>query len=196
MKFLLTAAIIPNYFDQRKLEYLESFKSLLKYVDKENIFIVETFLNSTTSYLNELTDQVIYTGPTTNHLRNQGVKEAIGLIKSLKSLKIDNNDIIVKHTGRYKFLSDLFIEDIKQNDHYDAFIREGTDSQYFFGTFGIRYGLFKRFLLEMDLNNMESNMISIERELYNFIHARGIKTKLYSKIDVYSNIANHDVFVW
>lgn len=121
---------------------------------------------------------MIYTNPTTNHLRNQGVKEAIGLIKSLEKLEIDDEEIVTKHTGRYRFLSEFFIDDIRKNDDFDAYIREGTDSQYFFGTFGIRYGLFKSFLLGLDLNLMEANMINIERELYNFLHEKNVKTKI------------------
>ena len=103
MRVIFTSAIIDEYYEERKLEYLDSYNKLLEFFKKDDIFIVECFLNEK-SFLEEYQD-VFYSNANNVYIRNKGVKEALSLIKFIESNDIDDDEIIIKHTGRYKFIS-------------------------------------------------------------------------------------------
>jgi hypothetical protein len=139
---------------------------------------------------------VFYSKSHNEKIRNKGVREAMGLIKFIESNReINDNDIVIKHTGRYKFLSKFLLDDIEKNQDKDLFVRENTN-QYFTGTFGMRYKYFKQFLLNLNLNQMEKNMINIEKKIYDFSIQENLNKKTYSNIDIYSNINNQQKYFW
>ena len=194
MRVIFTSAIIDEYYEERKLEYLDSYNKLLEFFKKDDIFIVECFLNEK-SFLEEYQD-VFYSNANNVYIRNKGVKEALSLIKFIESNDIDDDEIIIKHTGRYKFISKFLINEINENKNIDLFVREGVNNQYFTGTFAIQYKFFKKFILSLDLNKMEKYMVNIEKELYDFSIRKKLNTKVYCKIDIYSKINNNDEYIW
>ncbi len=104
--------------------------------------------------------------------------------------------MIVKHTGRYKFLSNFFIKSTFENVNNDVFVRIGQDNQYFFGTFSIKYKFFKNFINNLDFVYMENDMINIEKEFYNYINDNKLIKIEYNNIDVWSKINNETTFIW
>jgi hypothetical protein len=196
MKILFTSAIIPSNYDTRKLEYIESISSLKKYIDINDIYNIECFLQNS-SYLEEYLFNTFYSNTHIDTLKNKGVKEALALKSFIDNHKFERNEIVIKHTGRYRFLSRYFINQIEMNKTTDVFVRiNDTYPQYFTGTFAMRFEIFKEFILQLDLNNMEKYMINIEKELYDYLGKSNYSIIEFSNIDVYSKINNTDIVIW
>jgi len=194
MKIILTSAIIKDFYEERKDEYKKSIDFFENIGFKNDIFFIETVIKGD-SYLEDFGVNVFYSKTNDNNLRNKGVKEIIAIKKFFEDKIINDNEIIVKLTGRYKFISDSFLKEIKngENDLYYT----TSDGQAFFGCFAIRKKFIIDFINSLNLSEMERNMINIEFEFINFINKRkDINSKLINKIDVYSNINNQKVVLW
>lgn len=194
MKLLLTSAIIEAHYDERKNEYLES----VSYIDsiglKNYVFFIETIL-SKDHFIEDLQIPVFYSNTHLDYLRNKGVKEILALAKFLNSIEIVEDEMIIKLTGRYRFISDFFIKEVEKQE-YDLYYTT-RDFQSFFGCFAIRKKYFIEFINSLNLVEMENRMINIELEFLNFIKRRDdINSKVYNKIDVYSKINNETVVLW
>ncbi len=136
--FIVTTCLLQENFEIRKKEYIDSINTLIQEVSKYNtletfIYIVEnngsryTFLNDFS--LNNKNVKVIYTNHNQIATPNKGLKELLDFFFILQECKeIDNNDIVVKLTGRYRFGEDSTFLNILYNyyNDYDAFIRSGA----------------------------------------------------------------------
>lgn len=197
MKVLFTSAIINSYYEQRKKEYIDSFNILTNFFDKKNIHIVECFSHERIDFLENLNDNVFYT-KTNSEFRNKGVKEANGLISFIMNStnQIKEEELIIKQTGRYKFINNNFINTIK-NTSYDSYVKiDQTKIQCFTGLFAIKFKYLKEFLFNLNLQKMEDCMINIERELFIYLNTKNIKTCTLSEIGLYSNINNDSIVIW
>ena len=138
--FIVTTCLLQQNFEVRKKEYIDSINSLIqelfKYKNhlKTYIYIVEnngirhTFLNEFTSSP-KIPIKVIYTNHNQIPTSNKGFKELLDYLFILKECnEIDDNDIVVKLTGRYRIGEDSPFLNILYNyyDKYDAFIRTGA----------------------------------------------------------------------
>jgi len=196
MKILFTTALIPSFYEQRRLEYIESFDTISNFFTSEDIKILECYSQKTKSFLDDFICEDIFFSETNREIRNLGVKEALAIKAFIDQTDLDDNEIIVKLTGRYKLTSNYIIEEIYKNPEIDAFVRSGTGPQYFTGFFAMRFLHFKTFFRSLDLEHMEKNMINIEAELFRFLEKEGIKKIVYDRIDVFSNINNTDKVNW
>lgn len=193
MKIIYTSALICKLFNERKDEYIKSYNTLKNILDASNISIVECFLSEQKTFLNDLKKEVFYSGKHIN-VNNKGVNEVLALKEFIKTLNYSDDEIIIKLTGRYLFLSSFFIENINKNSQYDIFVRNGVDNQFFCGCFAMKFKFFKEFINNINTEDMIKNNVSLERELYNYSICRNLK--VYEKIDVYSNINNETEFIW
>lgn len=112
--------------EHRKNRYMFSILHLLQLVEDEaniKVIIVENNgLRSTC--LDELPCDVMYTENNRNHYYNKGVNELLDIQDVIQAYSIQDNDIVIKLTGRYKLLEKTFIDFVKTNsDTYDAFIK-------------------------------------------------------------------------
>lgn len=138
--FIVTTCLLQQNFDIRKKEYTDSINTLIQEVSKYTnhletyIYIVEnngarhTFLNEFTS-LSEIPIKVIYTNHNQISTSNKGLKELLDFFFILQECKeINDNDIVVKLTGRYRVGEDsTFLNTLYNHyDQYDAFIRTGA----------------------------------------------------------------------
>ena len=142
--FIVTTCLLQQNFEIRKKEYTNSINSLIHELNKYTnclhknhletyIYIVEnngarhTFLNEFSS--SEIPIKVIYTNHNQIPTSNKGLKELLDYLFILKECKeIDDNDIVVKLTGRYRIGEDSPFLNILYNHYntYDAFIRTGA----------------------------------------------------------------------
>lgn len=80
--------------------------------------------------------------------------------------KFDDDDMILKVTGRYMFIDDSFLRFIASHIEYDAFIKDvghqGRMEDAFTGCFAMKYKYFIEFLRGLDLQNMEQKSIAIK----------------------------------
>lgn len=198
MKILFTSAIINDHYEQRKKEYIESFNTLLNYFSKQDIYIIECYSSERVDFLEDL-NTVFYT-KTDTALNNKGIKEVLALMSFIINAQysIDDEEIVIKQSGRYKLLNDNFIK-IINNTSYDAYIRLGDDLtflQCFTGFFAIRFKYLKEFLFSLDLQTMENYMINLERELYVYLHNKNINKCICSSIGLHSNVNNESIVIW
>lgn len=139
---IITASIQDKYTlsdsDERKKRYFDCISQTLKYLPNtitpiivENNGIRETFLDNFIH--NESKVRVIYTNNNNRLYKNKGVNEFFDIKSVIDILNIDDNDIIIKLTGRYRALSSTFFMNIlNDNSKYDAFIK-------FFGTCSLKF---------------------------------------------------------
>lgn len=174
-KIVCTAALIDTQFESRKKEYSTSL-NILKEYGYQNPFIFEAIKSQGPTFLENYSDKVIYTGVNDARLRNKGVNEARSLAAGFKKCNFNDNDIILKLTGRYYFLSDALLNIIDNNEHIDAFVKVDRYGQVFTGCYAMRYKLFKDMLGQLDYTRMEQKMINIEFEVARYLK-RVIKRK-------------------
>lgn len=118
--------------EDRLSRYQYALKETLRYLPKEGIqpILVENTSVSKTSPL----DNIVYDGGkplpilyTTNgeyRMRNKGVNEWLDILAIMNQWKMKDTDILIKLTGRYRFLSSRFMEYIQQTaDKKDAWFR-------------------------------------------------------------------------
>jgi len=166
-RVLCTSALLVNNFETRKLEYITSLEFLSARDYKP--YVVEAIAQKGPTFFEDFTDQIFYSRVNNPGLQNKGVNEARSIMAALEHFNFKDNDMILKLTGRYLFNSDSFLRLVENNCDVDAFIKKDEYGQVFTGCFAMRCKYFKDMLRQLDLERMESSMISIEREVANYI---------------------------
>lgn len=168
LKVIFTAALIENQWEMRKQEYIYSLNSLLGY--GLSPYIVEAC--KTSSFLDEYKLPIFYPNVNDTSLRNKGVNEARLLLEALNHFEFDDDDLILKFTGRYFFTSFEFPQFLLDNSDADFVVRMcGHNNQgCLTACFAAKYKYFKKFLEQLDLKKMEREMINFEDELANFLN--------------------------
>jgi len=115
-----------NDFNHRKNRYIECIQSLLALINNDisiKPIIVENNGYEAT-YLDELNCDVVYTNNNIYNFRHKGVNELMDIKKVIQQYNINDDDMIIKLTGRYNILNSNFIDTVKTNiDTYDAFLK-------------------------------------------------------------------------
>jgi hypothetical protein len=110
----------------RKKRYIECIQSLLTLIEHDNTFkpiIVENNEQRFT-YLDEMNCDIIYTNNNICNCKHKGVNELLDIKQVITQYNINDNDIIIKLTGRYKILDMSFLNLVKDNCNiYDAFVK-------------------------------------------------------------------------
>ncbi len=76
------------------------------------------------TYLDGLSCDVVYTNNNRFNFSHKGVNELLDIKEVINKYNIQDDDTIIKLTGRYKLLDASFIELVKNNsDSYDAFVK-------------------------------------------------------------------------
>ncbi len=163
-----TAALINSDFENRKQEYIKTLKILDEY-GYSNPYIFEAVQPFGPTFLNDYSSHVIYPNVNNPSLRNKGVNEARLLAASLTNLPFQDNDIIIKITGRYFFTSNAFLKIVEDNPTIDAFVKKAPDGQIYTGCYAMRYKFFKEMLGQLNLTQMEQEMRNIEQEVATYL---------------------------
>jgi hypothetical protein len=187
MKIIYTSALIENQFEVRKNQYIESYNSLCKFLEPNEIFIIECF-SKTPNFLLELTDRVFLSSSHDPSIRNKGVLELMA-IRNFLTVIPPEEEMIIKITGRYKLLSDFFLNQIYDNPGYDFYGKLVDDgSQIFTGCFCCTESILREFIDAQDLVYLERNMVNIEKSLLDFLQNRGKKCFYVEDINILSPI--------
>lgn len=119
---------------KREERYIECIKSCMEIVHKvqneTNVgilpirpIVVENNGKRQTSF-NKLGCEVFYTNNNVLKFGHKGGNELIDVKDVLKHYDIKDDDLVIKFTGRYKFMNDSFLKNvIKNKDKYDAFVK-------------------------------------------------------------------------
>jgi hypothetical protein len=140
---IITTSIINRYgvlndISQREERYkyaindtLEHLPSSITPIIVENNGHRPTYLDN--FYHNNNKVQVIYTDNNKKIFKSKGVAEFLDIIEVINRIGIKDDDVIIKLTGRYRFLSNMFFKNIIQEEKlYDAFIK-------FYGTCSLKF---------------------------------------------------------
>ena len=114
-----------NNFEHRKKRYFDCINKileLLKNYSQIKPIIVENN-GSMETYLNELNCDIVYTNNNKINCYHKGENELLDIKEVIDEYNINDEEYIIKLTGRYMPLNDNFINIIINNQHYDAFIK-------------------------------------------------------------------------
>lgn len=193
MIVLFTSALIEENYELRKIQYLKSIDSLAEYIDKKKIKIIECY-DSDTDFFNEL-DLKLFLSKSNNSFRNKGAKECDCLRYFLLNNDfIDDNELIIKLTGRYQILSNIFFSELTNNLGYDFYgkLMDGG-SQIFTGFFGIKKKFLFDFLNTVNLDKMENEMINVERLIKEYVDSNRINSHFIKNLGLRALIYGNGV---
>jgi hypothetical protein len=144
MIYLLITTSINNRFgqqnaDERRERYLYAISETLKHLPYEIKPIIvenngkrETYLDKFYHHHNQHV-KVIYTDNNRQQFKSKGANELLDIKEVIERYGIEDEDIVIKLTGRYRALSSKFFEEvIKNSEKYDAFVK-------FFGTCSLKF---------------------------------------------------------
>jgi hypothetical protein len=139
--FLITTSILNKYLkdEQKKAERSEELRkeryisSILKNIEilkkypEIKIIIVENNGNGDT-YLNVFQEKfnvsILYTNYNKHNFYHKGYAEMFDIKAVIKQFNIQEDDLIIKMTGRYHLVTDYFIKTIIENkENYDAYFK-------------------------------------------------------------------------
>ena len=138
---IITTSINNKYnlinFEHRKNRYVNSINSLLSLIENDvsikPIIVENNGLRQT--YLDELKCDVVYTDNNNLSLQHKGVNELLDIQEVIRKYNIQDDDVIIKLTGRHNILDLTFINLVKNNiETHDAFIK-------FFNVCALKYML-------------------------------------------------------
>jgi hypothetical protein len=143
MIYLIITTSINNRFgaidsEERKQRYLYAISETLKILPQsiqpiivENNGLRDTYLDNFTH--NNQPVNVLYTNNNKLTFKSKGTNELLDIKEVINKFAINDDDLIIKLTGRYRALSSLFFDEvIKNEDKYDAFVK-------FFGTCSLKF---------------------------------------------------------
>lgn len=201
IKLLITTALTyeghhkygdPNLIVKRESQY-RNFIEFMKSINIEKYYC-ECVNPGPHTFLNELIDEkhLFYTNTHNPSLKNIGVDEISGCKAALNHFNFDDDDIIIKLTGRYTPNSLLLVNEIMAHENdFDVFFHPFPENhsgagQMFTGTFGIRKMHYQHYLEQVNLNKMESEMINIEYDMLNYLNSNKetIRLRPLDKLDI------------
>lgn len=166
---IVTAANISQNYESRRELYISSFEKALKY---DYLFDTYTILECTSSYEEYLTPYNVYYSTIPNQYPEKGLNEMQHLKGYLEQSSFNDNDIIIKLTGRYLLADNSFFNKVKLlKDDYDSIFKDDGDIYQGHGYHTFLYAMKKfRFLDTINsLHFSEENNDPIEWGVKNFL---------------------------
>ena len=143
MIYLIISTSINNRYgsqntNERKERYLYAICETLKLVPYEITPIIvenngkrETYLDNFYHGVNRV--QIVYTENNKQPFKSKGANELLDIKEVIQICNIKDDDLVIKLTGRYRFLSPKLFKDVIENENiYDAFVK-------FFGTCSLKF---------------------------------------------------------
>lgn len=200
IRIVMSVALTDAYFEFRKKQYIESFEKLSEYgiVD---VYVVEALKKKGPTFLDDYTKNAFYSSANDPSVKNNGINEARTLLEGFYHFDFDQDDKIIKLTGRYQLISDCLIKLVEDNPEYDAFVKVNSAGNVFTLGFAMRCKYFKEMYEQIDYHAMEANWINIEEEVGKYIKKKlnegnfkvlyidklGIKANLYGSSTAHIN---------
>lgn len=110
----------------RKNRYIEGIKHLLKLINNINNIhpIIVENNGKRDTFLDNLNCDTLYTNNNKYNFKHKGGNELLDIKSVINTYNIDDNDTIIKLTGRYKIMNLDFINMVINNCHkIDAFVK-------------------------------------------------------------------------
>ena len=177
MIYLIITTCIKNKHgiqnnDSRKNRYINCIQQTLSLLQKQNSSIIPIIVENNglrQTYLDVFDCDILYTNHNQKKNKYKGVNELLDIKEVISHYQIQDDDMIIKLTGRYKLFDLSFISLIESNSNKHAFIK-------FFDVYSQQYkqddcilGLFAikcKYLKEFNYNEKDSS----EREFAKYIN--------------------------
>lgn len=141
--------------------YVECINNLLQLINNDlnikPIIVENNGLRQT--FLDDLKCDVCYTDNNIIDYPHKGENELLDIKEVINRYNIKDDDIIIKITGRYKLLNLNFINLVKNNNEYDAFVKfmNVCTQQYLFDDCALGlYAIKCKYLKEFKYNFLKS----------------------------------------
>lgn len=128
MIYVIITASINNKIgiindSHRQFKYMDSIQQLLTLIGDDTIKIIIVENNGLRpTYLDNFNCDILYTNNNIINFFNKGGNELLDIKEVINQYNIQDDDMIIKLTGRYKLLNSQFINLVKDNNH-DAFVK-------------------------------------------------------------------------
>jgi hypothetical protein len=198
MIYLIITTSINNRYgtqdnNERKERYLYSISETLKVLPSiikplivENNGQRDTYLDH--FYHNQRQHvKVFYTDNNTQYFKSKGINEFLDIKEVIDRYGIEDDDIIIKLTGRYRALSSNFFKDvIKNQNKFDAFVKFFNISSLNFEQYDSILGCFALRAKYIKLFNHYSidNYKSAEIAFAKYIRFCGVNLKEIEQLDI------------
>lgn len=166
---IITAANIPDYYEKRKEQYIESIESCLKHSRLFDSYTVLECVADNVDYLNQYNVCYSRLG---NPFSNKGLNEMRHLKAFLERSSFAASDAVIKLTGRYVVEDDYFFQTVRGLQHdYDSIFK--NDNDYYAGNgyhtffYYMKKGLFLEAIESLEFS--EANQRPIEWDVKDFI---------------------------
>lgn len=183
--YLIITTSLKSIYDvqdiQERVElYKKAITNTLKYVANHQIIPIIVENNGTRETFLELFEcKVIYTNNNTKKLAHKGMNEMVDIRHVIQTCNIQDNDMIIKITGRYFPFNDTFFKEVIENiECKDAFIkfynvttREYDKYDCILGFFALRCKYLKNFSYE----GKEGAEIELSKYVHQYIAEHRIK---------------------
>ena len=211
MIYLIITTCIQNKFgsinpEVRKTQYLSAISETLQYLPSEIIPIIVENNGKRPTYLDNFYHNnnpviIIYTDNNTVPYINKGIIELYDIKYVIKQMNINDNDMIIKITGRYHVTSSFFFNQILQNEivqnetRYDSFFKfynvctnEFNAHDGVLGLYAMR-SIYIQLLNHLFLQKYASSEIAFAK----FIRLNIINFKEMDRLDLECIFAENDV---
>ena len=212
IKFLITTALTyeghHKYGNVDLIRKRESqYKNFIEHMKSFSIpqYYCECVNNGPHTFLNELVqnDKLFYSKTHNPNIKNIGVDEINACQAALSYFDFDDNDIIIKLTGRYMLNSMMFVNEVSNNENnFDAFYHpfpfgHSGFGQMFTGAFAIRKIYYNNYLKQTNLLKMEKEMINVEYDILQYLrnHQQQIRLRALDRLDITAYSGNGQV-IW
>lgn len=198
MIYLIITTSVNNKFgtndsNERRDRYLYAIYETLKHLPHEIKPLIVENNGKRETYLDDFYHhhrqhvKVFYTNNNQLNFKSKGVNELLDIKEVINKYGIEDNDIIIKLTGRYRALTSAFFREIVNTEtKYDAWIKFfGTCSLKFeeydcvLGCYAIRAGFLKLFN-HLSIENYKSAEIAFAR----YVRFSGARLKEIEKLDI------------
>jgi hypothetical protein len=202
VNFIITGAvkikeISPNLFTERNTEYRLCLHKLFYYNKPVHAIISECSKEESkeTCFKDFAFSSELYI-PSTKDLNAKGKsqQEFLSIQTYVKNnTNFNDDDWIIKLSGRYLLLSDIFVETVKAaQKECDAVVKiSDTQSQIYTFCFALRWKYFKDLYLH-DVNYLGEQCV--ENFVYSYIVDNKLKTMVVPKIDILTNINSEGIY--
>lgn len=190
IRVVCTAALTNKHFEFREKQYRESFL-ILKNYGVQDFYIVEALRKQGPTFFEEYTPHVFYSTVNNPSFSNNGANEAATFLEGLYYFDFDDEDLIIKFTGRHQLTSDYLLRLVEDNTDYDAFVKMQPNGGVSTLGFAMKSRYFKEMYRDMQLNQIGFSSRSIEYFVGDFIlkKSRNKDFKVYylEKLDMKAN---------
>jgi len=187
---IITTSIINKYkkynLENRDENYLSSIKKTLDLLPSSIIPIIVENNGLNKSYLDNFNINVHYTNNNKNIYYHKGINELEDIKSVINNYNINDDDILIKLTGRYYLLNNFVFNHIIDNENnYDCFMKffnvcdeTYSDNECVLGLYGIKCKYLKQF-------KYKDNFLSPEIDFATFVRNNIDKNKIFSYYYLY-----------